>query len=169
MAEIALLVGSMASAAGSAATTIAPIAALAGTGLSFAGQQAAAKQSKQLANIQAKEQERQGQQELVAANRRAIEERRRGERVLSRARAAGAKTGTDGGDLANIYGSIAGRAEVAPLSQVRAGQSAYESAKSSASATRYEGAAKASQIKMSSYADLIGGLGDVFSHKIKKA
>lgn len=147
---------------GSLGSLIAPAAAVAGTAVSYAGQQAAAKQSKQIANTQAKEQERQGQRELVAANRRAIEERRRAEQVVSRAKAAGAKTGTDGGDLYGIYGSIAGRGKRTALGAVRAGESAYESAKASAGVTRASGRAKASQMKTGAFADLIGGLGKAF-------
>lgn len=180
MAEVALMLGTLGTAMGSAAGTagtalaanagtIGTVASLVGTGVSAAGGMAAASSQKKISAANAQAQERAGQEQLVAANRKAFERQREARMVASRARAAAADSGTAGGGIADIIGSIEGRGQTAALGDVQQGKAAYSAAKYGAAVEKMSGAAKASQMKTSAYADLIGGLGDVFSQKIKKS
>lgn len=165
MAELAALAATIGSTLSSAASTIAPIATVIGTGVSAMGTIAAGKAAKQSADYEAAQLEIKAKEEKAAGQRQAQEFARRKDHALSTLQARGASSGftaTDPTTLA-IADEIARYGTMQEQMAEYGGTSRMVGTQAQAEGRRMEGRAASSGARSKAFGTILGGIADIGS------
>lgn len=172
MAELAALGVAAASTAASSAPAWLPYATAAATaGLGYTSAQRSASIAKQTGEYNAKELERGAADERAAGVRKAQEQRLKNEVVMSRQRAAAAKSGagtSEGEGYLDLVDDTAQRGQYLSDLDISMGENAAAGLQAKAAMSRAKGSAEAGSYRMKSYAALVEGAGSMANTAIKR-